>query len=60
MAVLMSLFSLMIIYYINNLIQLSTIKRINFLEKIKSNPFLYNIEAFLFFLTLMIYLTVQQ
>ncbi|CDO02598.1 hypothetical protein BN988_01071 [Oceanobacillus picturae] len=58
-AILMSLFSLMIIYYVNNLVNQSTIKRIKFLEKLKPNPFIYNIEALLFFLTLMIYITMQ-
>ncbi|WP_042224704.1 hypothetical protein [Oceanobacillus manasiensis] len=59
MAILMSLFSLMIIYYLNNLINVSTIKRIKLTEKLKPNPFIYNIEALLFFLTLMIYITMQ-
>ncbi|MGP4065774.1 hypothetical protein ACTWPF_12685 [Oceanobacillus sp. M65] len=59
MAILMSLFSLMIIYYVNNLVNVSTIKRIKLTEKLKPNPFIYNIEALLFFLTLMIYITMQ-
>lgn len=43
MAILMSLFSLMIIYYVNNLVNVSTIKRIKLTEKLKPNPFIYNI-----------------
>ncbi|TFB22796.1 hypothetical protein E3U55_06050 [Filobacillus milosensis] len=57
MAIILLVFQLVTIYYFINLLDQSLIKRYKFLEKFKPNPLIYNIEAFLFFLTLILYLS---
>ncbi|MGF3182850.1 hypothetical protein [Facklamia sp. P12934] len=53
----MFLFGLLIIYYLIIILEASLIIRLSFFEKVKPNTIFVNIETFLFFLTLMIYIT---
>ncbi|MGF3227257.1 hypothetical protein [Facklamia sp. P12932] len=53
----MFLFGLFIIYYLIIILEASLIIRLSFFEKVKPNTIFVNIEPFLFFLTLMIYIT---
>ncbi|WP_404451517.1 hypothetical protein LG329_14435 [Virgibacillus necropolis] len=57
MGSLMSLFSLLIVYFFIILLNSSLVHPIKFLSKVKPNPFIFNLETILFFLSLMIYIT---
>lgn len=57
MGSIMSLFGLLVVYFIIILLNASLVRPIKFLSKIKPNPFVFNLETLLFFLTLMIYIT---
>jgi hypothetical protein len=52
LTVIMSLFSLLIVYFLPILIDISLLKRITFFGKFKPNPYLFNIETLCFFLIL--------
>ncbi|MGP4072051.1 hypothetical protein ACTWQB_05805 [Piscibacillus sp. B03] len=58
MAMIMSTFSLLSIYYLLMMIDTSLVKRVTFLEKFKPNMILVNSETLSFFSILVIYLTV--
>jgi len=55
MGTFMLLFSSLIVYFLIILINQSLVKPLKFLSVIKSNPYFFNLETFLFFLILMIY-----
>ncbi|MGF3073650.1 hypothetical protein ACQV2T_08940 [Facklamia sp. P13069] len=57
MAVVMFLFGLFIFYYPIIILDASLVKSVKLFEKIKPNTVLVNVETFLFFLTLMVYIT---
>ena len=57
MAVMMTLFSLLLFYYLLLILQTSITKQIKLLSKVKPNPFLINIETLLFFILLMSYIS---
>ncbi|MCR8968433.1 hypothetical protein [Facklamia sp. 7083-14-GEN3] len=57
MAMIMFLFGLFIIYYLIIILDASLVKRVTLFKKIKPNTVLVNLETFLFFLTLIIYIT---
>ncbi|MGF3142679.1 hypothetical protein ACQV2S_08485 [Facklamia sp. P13064] len=57
MAVVMFLFGLFIFYYLIIILDASLVKSVKLFEKIKPNTVLVNVETFLFFLTLMVYIT---
>jgi hypothetical protein len=59
MASIMSLFSLLIVYFLILLLDSSLLKRIKFLEKFKPNPYLFNLETLCFFLILTIFISLQ-
>lgn len=58
MATVMLVFGLFFIYYLLIILDASLIKRLKLFEKVKPNLILINIETLLFFVTLLIYLTV--
>ncbi|WP_236939259.1 hypothetical protein [Evansella clarkii] len=57
MAILMALFSLLLIYYLFIMLDTSLVKRVKLLSKVKPNPFIINIETLIFFVILTSYLT---
>ncbi len=57
MAGLMLSFSLFIFYYVFIMLDASLVKRIKILSKVKSNPYIVNLETLCFFMVLMSYLT---
>ncbi|MGM0846522.1 MAG: hypothetical protein ACQEUT_16220 [Bacillota bacterium] len=56
MGSLMSLFSLLSIYYLLLLIKTSMVKPITYLDKIKANPYFFNLETIAFFIVLVVYI----
>lgn len=57
MAILMTVFSLLIFYYLAIMINSVLVKQMKLFSKVKPNMYLTNIETFLFFLALLIYIT---
>ncbi|MDN4607673.1 hypothetical protein [Sporosarcina highlanderae] len=60
MAGLMLLFSLFIFYYLFIALDMSLMKRVKLLSKVKANIFIVNIETLAFFITLMCYVTYRS
>lgn len=57
---LMAIFGLFLFYYLCLTLNASLVKQVAFLEKIKPNRVIVNLETLVFFLILMIYLTVHM
>lgn len=57
MAILMTVFSLLIFYYLAIMINSVLVKQIKLFSKVKPNMYLINIETFLFFFALLIFIT---
>lgn len=56
MGSLMSLFSLLSIYYLLLLVKTSMVRQYKYLDKIKANPYLLNLETIVFFVVLVVYI----
>lgn len=59
MAILMTLFGLLLIYYLFIMLDASLVKRVNLFSKVKPNPFVINLETLFFFVILTSYITVH-
>ncbi|MUK87986.1 hypothetical protein GMD78_06185 [Ornithinibacillus sp. L9] len=57
MASLMTLYSLLLFYYLSMLLDTSLVKRVNLFSKFKPNPFIINLETLFFFIILMSYIS---
>lgn len=57
MAIIMSIFSLLLIYYLIIVMDTVLMKRITLISKLKANIYVTNIETITFFSTLMVYIT---
>jgi hypothetical protein len=60
MGIIMSAYSLLTFYYLINVLNACLVKEIKLFSNIKPNPIVTNIETFLFFLVLMIYISFNQ
>jgi hypothetical protein len=56
-ASLMTIHSLLFFYYLFIVLDASLIRRIKLISRVKSNPFVVNLETLIFFLILMVYVT---
>lgn len=59
MAIIMSLFCLLIVYFLAILVDISLLKRIKFLGRFKPNPYFISVETLCFFLILMIFISIH-
>ncbi|MGE7601581.1 hypothetical protein ACQKL5_03655 [Peribacillus sp. NPDC097675] len=59
LAIIMSLFCLLIVYFLAILVDISLLKRIKFFGRFKPNPYFFNIETFCFFLILMSFISIH-
>ncbi|MGW6302715.1 hypothetical protein [Peribacillus butanolivorans] len=60
MASLMTLFSLLLFYYLFIMLDTSLVKRVKLFSKLKPNPYIINLETLLFFIILMSYITLNS
>lgn len=59
LAIIMSLFCLLIVYFLAILVDISLLKRIKFFGRFKPNPYFFNVETFCFFLILVSFISLH-